>query len=396
MAVCHDLAHMSEPFLGFWAELPQPVVGLAPMDGVTDVAFRTLLARHDRPDVVFTEFTHAEGLIRAPQRLLRDFDYTDIERPAVAQIYGHRPEDFYRATHVVCELGFDGVDINMGCPAKKVVSRHCGAGMIQVPELAREVIQATRQAIHDWANGQTLEKLGLPNKLIRLVQEANVKRGVTAYPRRIIPYSVKTRLGYKDVTIEDWVQTLLEEEPAVISIHGRTLKQMYKGEADWEAIARAAEIIRPTGTLVFGNGDLTNLQQAAERIRATGVNGVLLGRASIGNPWIFRQKELLRKIIVSGRTEAIPDYDVSPLQRFQMAYEHTQLLQELRGDRVFPGIKCHLKGYLSGFRGASTLRRQAMLTRSFEELMAQLAPLGRSMLTSQGLNLYVDCQALRV
>ncbi len=344
------------------------------MDGVTDVVCRTLVARHGKPDVMFTEFTHVEGLIRASQRLLQDFEYTEMERPVVAQIYGHKPEFFYLATHIVCELGFDGVDINMGCPAKKVVSKNCGAGLIRVPELAQEIVRQTRQAILDWTAGQTLMDIGLPNKLIRLIKEANARRGVTAPQRQQIPYSVKTRLGYDSCIIEEWVQTLLEEKPAVITIHGRTLKQMYKGEADWEAIARAAEIIHQTDTLVFGNGDVTTLQGAAEKIISSGVDGGLLGRVAIGMPWIFENKTLLREFVNKARTEVVPIAEKSPLQRLQISLEHADLLQKLRGDRIYPALKRHLSGYLSGFPGAAVLRRQAMLTQNFEELRAQLLP----------------------
>ncbi len=365
---------MDAPFLGFWNDLPRPIVGLAPMDGVTDSVCRAINVRHGRPDVVFTEFTHAEGLIRAPQRLLRDLDYDEGQRPIVAQIYGHRPEDFYNATHVVCELGFDGIDINMGCPARKVVSRKCGAGMIQEPELARAVIRATRQAILDWQGGQTLSDIHLPNRLIEQVSKANEVRGTIKSKRKRIPYSVKTRIGYNSDIIESWVETLLAEQPAVISIHGRTLKQMYKGEADWDAIARAAKIIRPTGTLVLGNGDINTLGEAARRISASRVDGVLLGRGTLGNPWIFKHVEALRQALETGLLSNLEEPIISCLERFQVALEHTRLLEKQRGERAFPGIKRHLKGYLNGFRGAAILRRQAMLSRSFAELEAQLAP----------------------
>jgi len=361
-------------YLGFWKDLPRPILGLAPMDGVTDVVCRTMVVRHGKPDVVFTEFTHVEGLIRASQRLLQDFKYSDTERPVVAQIYGHRPEFFYLATHVVCELGFDGVDINMGCPAKKVVSKNCGAGLIREPELAREIIRQTRQAIHDWANGQRLEDLDIPKKLIRLVREANARRGVDAYERRIIPYSVKTRIGYDQCVVEDWVRCLLSESPAAIALHGRTLKQMYRGEADWEAIRCAAKIIHETGTLVLGNGDVTNLQMAAERIQESGVDGVLIGRASIGMPWLFQNKEELRRVVRGEYSGPVLDINPSPMQRLAISLEHAELLQNVRGDRVFPAIKRHLSGYLSGFPGAAVLRRQALLSKTFSELRAQLEP----------------------
>src|SRR5262245_7546810 len=125
-------------YRGFWEQLPRPIIALSPMDGVTDFACRAITAKYGRPHVMFTEFTTTVGIFCAPEKVLRDFEYSEIERPVVAQIYGNHPEDFYRAVHVVCELAFDGVDINMGCPAKQVTQKNCGAALIKAPDLALE------------------------------------------------------------------------------------------------------------------------------------------------------------------------------------------------------------------------------------------------------------------
>lgn len=345
---------MNKPFSGFWQKIPKPIIGLSPMDGVTDFAFRAIAARYGRPDVVFTEFTTAEGLFYAPERILRDFEYSEIERPIVAQIYGHRPEDFYRATLVVCELGFDGVDINMGCPAKQVARQNCGAKLITLPDLALEILRATRQATIDWANGATLEATGIPDTVIAVISGMNRMRVGRERPteRRLLPFSVKTRIGYDSVVIERWVETLLKESPAVISIHGRTLKQMYKGQADWDAIARAVSVARGSGTLIIGNGDLASREKATEMIDRTGVDGVLLGRSSIGNPWIFQKDPPI----------------VSREERIRLALEHAKLISDRRGERAFSAVKKHLAGYLRHFPDAATLRRQAMETKNFLEL----------------------------
>lgn len=355
-------------FKGFWEQIVKPIVGLSPMDGVTDAACRSIMARYGRPDVLVTEFTHVQGLLMAPQRLLRDFEYEEQQRPIVAQVYGHTPEHFYQVAHVVCELGFDGIDINMGCPARKVVSRHCGAGLIRVPDLAREIITAVRCGIKDWAGGQTLEDLHLSACVIEGVAGLNEKRTqLSPNERRFIPYSVKTRLGYEDVVIESWMETLLAEEPAVISIHGRTLRQMYRGQADWEAIGRAVAVARPTESLVLGNGDLTSLQMAAERIAETGVDGVLLGRAAIGNPWIFRDKELLKNR-PDTQPQPIDALTVDRSERFRMAMEHARVVEAVRGPNEFKTVKKHLAAYLRGFNSASHLRAQAMQVQSADEL----------------------------
>ena len=243
------------------------------MDGVTDAPCRTMHGLYGRPDVVLTEFTNVEGLWRGSDRIYRDFLYTPAERPVVAQIFGCEPAYFYKAAHVVCELGFDGLDINMGCPAKTITNRGGGAALIRIPDTAKAIIRAAQQGVRDWANGQSLEDLAMDPERIKRIRQMNEERvrvwgDRPEIERRLIPVSVKTRLGYDSVVITDWVQQLLELEPHVISIHGRTLAQHYKGEADWDAIASAAEIVRKTNTLIFGNGDIQSLYQAAQRIRA--------------------------------------------------------------------------------------------------------------------------------
>jgi tRNA-dihydrouridine synthase len=378
---------MLHPFFGFWKALPKPIIALSPMDGVTDFACRFMMARHGRPDVLFTEFTTAEGLFYAPERILKDFEYHEIERPIVAQIYGHRPEDFYRATHVVCELGFDGVDINMGCPAKQVVKKNCGAKLITVPDLALEIIRATRAAIHDWANGQTLEDLKLPERVLATVSRMNLRRsGMEKAPlRRLIPYSVKTRIGYEDVVIDRWTETLLREQPAVISIHGRTLKQMYKGSAQWSAIGQAAAIARGSGTLILGNGDISDLEQAHRLARETGVDGVLIGRSAIGNPWIFQHPGVLPSVSnqprsgVEGEAPAAWPMEgatrapiIDRKKRIDAALEHAEYLESLAGEREFNSIRKHLCGYLKHFPDAATVRMNALRARNSRELRVVL------------------------
>ena len=360
------------PFPGFWATIPKPLIALSPMDGVTDFAFRFITAKHGRPDVMFTEFTTAEGLFYAPERILRDFEYAEEERPIVAQIYGHRPEDFYRATLVVCALDFDGIDINMGCPSKSVIQKNCGAGLIRVPDLALDIIRATRAAVEDWAQGQTLEGAKIPARVIDVVSKMNEfrigqKESLPARKRRLIPYSVKTRLGYDSIIIESWVETLLSESPAVISIHGRTLKQMYKGQAQWDAIGRAVQIAQGSGTLILGNGDLTSLQDAADRIEKTKVDGILIGRSSIGNPWIFKNKNLLKEGFAP-ESGGVPTIEVGIAERCRMALEHANCLMSRRGERHFKSIRKHLVGYLRNVPHAATLRNQALQSSNLEEL----------------------------
>lgn len=365
----------------FWDSLEQPIIGLAPMDGVTDAPCRTMHGLYGRPDVVLTEFTNVEGLWRGSDRIFRDFLYTPAERPVVAQIFGCRPEYFYRAAHVVCELGFDGVDINMGCPARTVANKGGGAALIRMPEAAKAIIRATMQGVRDWANGQTLEDLEMDPERIKRILQMNEERALIwddspAVERRLLPVSVKTRLGYDSIVITDWVQELLELEPAVISLHGRTLVQHYKGEANWDAIAAAAEIVRKTDTLIFGNGDIHSLYEAAQRIRTTGVHGVLIGRASFGNPWLFQNRPLLKQLLHDGinpTREDLPDVMPTREERLLMALEHARVHAKLKGEDHFVELRKHMGWYLGHFPGAKQVRNALVRINSLADVESIIA-----------------------
>src|SRR5437879_9005447 len=211
------------PNAGFWNTLPRPIIGLSPMDGVTDAAFRQVVAMEGAPDVTFTEFTSVGDICRGPEHLLSSLLYSEHERPVVAQLYGKDPVLFYQAAHVVCELGFDGLDINMGCPSKTVANHGGGAALIRVPETAKAIIRAAQQGVRDWANGQTLEDLEMDRERIRRIRQMNEERvriwGDTPnIERRLIPVSVKTRLGYDSIVITDWLQELLDLDTHVTTI----------------------------------------------------------------------------------------------------------------------------------------------------------------------------------
>lgn len=328
------------------------------MDGVTDASFRLIAAKHGGPDITVTEFVNVDALVYAPHTLIRDFAYAEIERPVIAQIYGRTPERFYQAAHVVCELGFDGLDINMGCPAKNVAASGSGAALIRTPELARSIVKAARQGIEDSCAGQTLEDLKLSGDLIESVRISNTLRSADAgsASRRPIPVSVKTRIGYDEVVVDDWIQTLLEEKPVAISIHGRTLKQGYKGNADWDAIGRAVEIARASDTLILGNGDLRDMGDVYRRVRESGVDGVLLGRAAQGNPWIFRAKHRLKRALDSVDPLPIQSQPVDLDERFRVIVEHARHFEYHVQIRNFVGMRKHLIWYCRDFSGAAELR----------------------------------------
>ena len=361
--------------MNFWRGILQPIIGLAPMDGVTDASFRFVTAKHGGPDVTLTEFVNIQSALYSPHTLLKDFTYSEIERPVVAQIYGKTPELFYKVAHIVCELGFDGLDINMGCPAKKVAAMGCGAALIRTPDLARQIIRAARQGIEDWYSGQTLEAIGLCDDVIDQIKRANLQRsGAQIRPkRRLIPLSVKTRLGYDRVVIEDWLRTLLEDKPATISLHGRTLEQGYKGEANWDAIARAVEIACGSDTLILGNGDVQDLNDALRRVRETGVAGVLIGRGAQGDPWLFRNKNAVKHALRAGSECFLEHPSISLEEKFAVIVEHSAHFERFCGRSRFMAMRKHLTWYCRNFRGAAEMRAKMTRANSADEVRRSLA-----------------------
>lgn len=320
----------------FWHQLPKPIIVLAPLADVTDAAFRRLIAKysaHDRadgtvggPDVFWTEFVSADGLMRADEegkrKLLADLNFTDAERPIVAQLFSSTPAYMEAAAALCAELGFDGIDINMGCPDRSIEKQGCGSAMIRNPENARAVIRAAKQG----AGG--------------------------------LPVSVKTRLGYNKDQLEEWLPELLAEEPAVVTVHARTRKEMSKVPARWERVARAVAIRNERGssTLIFGNGDVRDVTHAHELVAETGADGVMLGRAIFGNPWLFHPEKDLT--------------NVSLEERLSVMVEHTKLFEALLPHKNFAIMKKHYKAYVNGFDGAKELRAELMEAKNGDEIEA--------------------------
>jgi tRNA-dihydrouridine synthase B len=336
---------------GFWKDLKLPIIGLAPMDGVTDGAFRHIAAKYGRPDILFTEFTSVEGIRAGAERLMDDFYFSEIERPVVAQLFGADPTAFFLGAVVASALGFDGIDINMGCPAKNITQKGAGASLILDPERAKQIVLQTKAGAKAWAEGIHPAAAGVPENIIALLDKHQ------PFNRRELPISVKTRLGFDSITITDWVKHLLEVEPVAITIHGRTLKQLYTGEANWEAICQGSAVIHTTNTLALGNGDLMSYEDAKSHIQQYGVDGALVGRAAFGNPWLFQNRE-------AGFEE-----------RMQVALEHARYLHSIFPGKGFVRIRKHLMDYCKGVEGAKELRMQLMKVSSLEEVEAILAPL---------------------
>ena len=330
--------------MNFWNEIKKPILCLAPMSDVTDAAFRFIIAKYSKSDhVTYTEFVSADGLVKAPEagrrKLLKDLEYSEIERPIVAQFFTNKPEMMEKAAQLAVELGFDGIDINMGCPDKSIEKQGAGAALMKNPLLARELIKAAKQGVSRGA----LAKWGNVNKSI--------------------PVSVKTRLGYSKDELETWLPELLAENPAAIIIHARIRKEMSKVPARWERIKGAVEIRNElqSNTLIIGNGDVTDTDDARKKCEETEADGAMLGRAVFGNPFLFSD---LRKEKRPERSEG----QITPEEKLQVLMEHTKLFEEkFRGIKSFAIMKKHFKEYLKDFN-LRDLRFKLMRTKSAEEV----------------------------
>ena len=344
---------------GFWNNLKRPIIGLSPMDGVTDAAFRYICDKYGKPAVLFTEFTSVEAIARGAVKILGAFIYHKTSTPTVAQVYGSTPKSFYDTTFVVCEMGFDGIDINMGCPDSNISKRGSGAALIRTPKLAQEIINTVKQAVKDYFEGKNIEDTDLPESIIDWVKKFKRDPRIREVDnkRKHLPVSVKTRIGYDLVVTENWIKNILEAEPVSISIHGRTLKQMYTGKADWEEIGKAAKIVKKTETLILGNGDVKTVEEAKEKAKEYGLDGVLIGRATFGNPWIFQNH------IPTNR------------ERISIAIEHCETFVKLTPNGHFPSLRKHLAWYTKGIPGSNELRNKLMRVNNIEEVRNILLPI---------------------
>ena len=295
---------------------------MAPMSNITDAAFRRMLLKFGRPDVFWTEFVSVDGLFsKGRESILKILKFSPAERPIVAQIFGTEPDLFEKTAELIKKLGFDGIDINMGCPNKDVEKRGAGAALIKNPDLAKQIIVA-------------------------------VKRGAGK-----LPVSVKTRIGYAKNEIAEWIPALLEEDLATLSVHLRTRNEMSNVPAHWELARDIVEIRDKYApqTLLLGNGDIKNLEEARVRVHESGMDGVMLGRGIFGNPWLF--------------AERVP----SIRERLEMMIKHTELYETLfksnltskeGGLKDFDMMKKHYKAYANGFDGAKDLRVALMTAHS--------------------------------
>jgi len=311
-----------------WKNLPRPILALAPMAGYTDTAYRQLIKGIEPRVICFTEFTSADGIVYESKNTLSQLDFNpDEERPLVAQIFGKKPEHFTRAAAMLEKMGVDAIDINMGCPAKKVISSDHGSALLKNPCRAAEIVEAT-------VKGTSL------------------------------PVSVKTRIGADELNLPWFIQFCKDMEDAgaeLLSIHGRTAKQMYTGLANWDPIY---EVKKNVSVPVIGNGDIKSAQDALDKLG--NLDGVMVGRGTMGNPWLMREI-----------AAAFFNEDYTPpstySEKLPAVLRHCELMVESKGEnRGMKEMRKHFVGFMKGFRNARAYRNQVVhietLDQAFEVL----------------------------
>lgn len=315
-------------------KLPKPFFVLAPMDDVTDMVFRQIVAKCAAPDLYFTEFVNVDGLQSAGrQKLLPKLRYTAKEKPIIAQIWGGNPENFYKTTKELKAMGFAGVDLNMGCPVKNVVQNGLCSALIDNRELAGQIIEATLKGARE----------GTGNR------------------EDHFPVSVKTRLGTREVDFT-WHEFLLKYKLNMLTIHGRTAKEMSKVPAHWDDIARVRELrdkLSPT-TLIVGNGDVQDRAHGVELATTHKLDGIMIGRGIFDDPFAFSKHS--------------PWADYTQAQKSALYRKHVELFAKTwpNGERKLHTLNKFCKVYIQGFEGAKELREQLMAAQTTHELLELL------------------------
>lgn len=309
--------------------LPKPFFVLAPMDDVTDTVFRRVIADCAAPDMYFTEFVNVDALqSKGREATLPRLRFTEKERPIIAQLWGLNPDNFYKSAQDIVEMGFDGVDLNFGCPDKNVVRNGACSAFI-LPEnrdRAVDIIHAVREGV-------------LPH----------------------FPISVKTRLGFNDIDLS-WHELLLQQKLNMLTIHGRTKKQMSNVPADWiriGEIARLRDALSPD-TLIVGNGDVMNCAEGEKLAKEHGLDGIMIGRGVFHDPYVFASKSPWEKF--------------SKEQRIALYRRHVELFAETwkNNQRKIHTLNKFCKIYINGFDGAKEMREKLMRANSTEELLGLL------------------------
>lgn len=304
-----------------WKSIKQPIIGLSPMADLTDSPFCRVVKSLSSP-IIFREMISADAIVHGNEKTLRMLDVHDEERPLVQQIFGRDPEVMAKAARIVMKRqNPEFIDINMGCPARKLTSSFHGCALMKDHDLAARIIQAVKATVD-------------------------------------VPVSVKTRTGWSDKKeILKFAQTLEKAGADLITIHGRTKQQGYAGQADWDIIRQVKEII---SIPVLANGDITSPELAKKVLDQTKADGILIARGALGNPWIFKQ---VTDYLAGHRIE-----EVSLTERIRVAKLHANLHLKHYGPKSITTFRKHLVNYFKGVPGVKKFRQQLVQVSTLEEL----------------------------
>ena len=310
-----------------WYDLPKPFFVLAPMEDVTDTVFRQIVVSCGRPDLMFTEFVSVEGLASklGKDKVIHRLQYTKQEKPLIAQIWGITPAHYYDAGKLAMEMGFDGLDINMGCPVKKIIKQGACSALIKNHNLANEIIQAAKEG------GQGLE------------------------------ISVKTRVGFDKIDTENWIGNLLNQDLDALTIHTRTVKDLSKVPARHTELAKVVEIKESLkkNTIIIANGDIDSREMGLELSSIYNVDGLMIGRGIFKNPWIFNP--------------GINLSDITPKEKILKLKEHLILFDKTWGkNKNLAIMKKFFKVYLSNFDGSSKIKSELTQLKIIDEMLEYL------------------------
>jgi len=310
--------------MNIWKELKKPIFVLAPMDDVTDTVFRRVIGSCAPPDIYFTEFMSVDGYqSKGREKVANKIKFTEKERPIIAQIWGLKPENYYKTTKDLVKLGFDGIDINMGCPERSVVKNGCCSALINNRPLAKEIIEATKEA----TKGR-------------------------------IPISVKCRTGFSEIDLS-WHELLLKMNLDALIVHGRTTNNMSKVPNRWDVVEKI-RILRDeiaSETVVIGNGDVENRPEGEKLVNKHGLDGIMMGRAVFSDPYAFSAKS--------------PWGEKTPDEKIDLFKDHAKLFAETWGtEKNSAVLKKFAKIYISGFDGASALRVKIMQQNDIEGFLS--------------------------
>jgi len=312
----------------FWQKLKKPIIGLAPMDGVTDFPMRKIQSEVAKPDVLYTEFVSAEGFIRNPSAFEKTLYFEENQHPIVTQIFGYTPKAFYKTISQITKKNFDGIDLNMGCPTRSVLGKGGGGALIGNYKLAEKIILSSLKAIND--------------------------------AKKNISLSIKTRIGIKNNIISDWINFLSGFPLHEITVHGRLLKSGHSGDVDWEAIAEAAKILKEKNIICLGNGGNKSTIEAKEKCQKYNLDGVLIGQATLGNPWVF-----------------LENYSPTKEEILKTILKHAKYVEDFYEPKRFVTAYKHFGWYPKNFKNCKQLKIELMKTKNYEEVKKIVAKFGQ-------------------